>query len=339
MEKKNYDYALGVIRLIATVMVVVLHISQQSERVVPDLRVLTDTLNVSMTFFFCVSAQIYARREIDRPVKWFFHRYAELIVPSAIIGLAVIIPAAATGAISGSVTVDSVLSVFGFQVFVRDSWKFIQLWFLTDILICYAAVPFIAKIDFKKMSGVRFMLTTLLPAVLLQVLFSGVRLIVDIPLPAASTLSKFYLAYALFRRYDIRDRAVRRIMTVLTVLAVPAAALCAFVRYSGSFGAGGLAELLYLYVITLVGYVLYYWLYLLIDRLHPERLAKVIRVSDKLSYPVYLTHCHFIAYNTSLLWRFGKFYIGVAAALAATAVASVILYYVSLPVKKLVSGR
>lgn len=341
-QTTKYDWTLSCLRSIATLMIVILHISQQTERILPEIHVLTDFLGVSLTFFFCITAQIYAKRTIEHPLRWFAHRYIELIVPSFLLGLVVVLPAFFTGSISRSTAIDSILSSLGFQVFVRNSWKFIQLWFLTDILICYALIPFLQKIDFKKMGSWKFLASVVLPTVILQILFSGVKLLAgrtwggDIRLPGANAISRFYMAYALFRRYDVEENAVRKIMRVLTVLAVPVVAFTAYIRYVWVVGKAGmitsLAELLFLYTVILLGYVLYYWLYLLLKKAKLEN-QRMLKISDKLSLPVYLAHCHFIGYNTSFLWKYDSLAVGILVALTLTLITSIALYYLSKPIK------
>lgn len=333
---QRLDTTLSAIRLLATLMIVTLHITQQIERIRPSIHILTDFLEIALTFFFCITAQIYAKRTVERPMRWFFHRYVELIVPSLLLGIVVTMPAFFTGNISCRTAADSILSSVGFQVFVKDSWKFIQLWFLTDILICYAMIPGLQKIRFDKMSNVRFLLAVVIPPIVLQVVFSGIKAFCAIPLPGANALSRFYVAYTFFRRYDITSRPAKKIMRVLSILCIPAVAVTAYVRYFWATDKTGavasLAELLFLYTTILLGYVVYYLLYVSIDRKAP-RYGRILKISDRLSLPIYLVHCHFIGYSTSFLWRCGNLFTGIVVALALTAVTSVALYYTSKPIR------
>lgn len=59
------DVSVSSIRLLATTMVVVLHISQQLERLNPQLHILTDWLNLGLVLFFCISGYLYSNRTIS----------------------------------------------------------------------------------------------------------------------------------------------------------------------------------------------------------------------------------------------------------------------------------
>lgn len=85
-----------------------------------------------------------------------------------------------------------------------------------------------------------------------------------------------------------------------------------------------LGELLFIYTQTLAGSVLFYWMYRFFTGCRLPR--RLLDVSDRYSYPVYLTHCLFIGYSTSVIRRFDNAAIGITVALICTAVASVVLY-------------
>ena len=59
------DYVVSSIRMVATMLVVVLHIFQQMERTNPDIHVATDWLNLGLVLFFGISGFLYSGREID----------------------------------------------------------------------------------------------------------------------------------------------------------------------------------------------------------------------------------------------------------------------------------
>lgn len=58
------DYAVSSIRMIATILVVVLHIFQQMERTNPDIHIATDWLNLGLVLFFGISGFLYSGRKI-----------------------------------------------------------------------------------------------------------------------------------------------------------------------------------------------------------------------------------------------------------------------------------
>ena len=56
------DQAVSSIRMIATIMVVTLHIFQQLEKNLPEIHIATDWLNLGLVLFFCISGFLYSRR-------------------------------------------------------------------------------------------------------------------------------------------------------------------------------------------------------------------------------------------------------------------------------------
>ena len=60
--KQSKDYTISAIRMLSTVMVVVLHISQQMEKVNSHLHFVTDWLNLGLVMFFCISGFLYSGR-------------------------------------------------------------------------------------------------------------------------------------------------------------------------------------------------------------------------------------------------------------------------------------
>lgn len=85
------------------------------------------------------------------------HRYKEIVIPSIITVIATLVVYSLCIEVpSVRIIVYSLLSGLGAEAFVPDGWMFIQLWFLTYILVCYLSVPFIQKIQVRDMSELRF---------------------------------------------------------------------------------------------------------------------------------------------------------------------------------------
>ena len=337
-EGMKKDYAVSSIRMIATILVVVLHIFQQMERTNPDIHIATDWLNLGLVLFFGISGFLYSGRKIGGGGYWFLHRYKELCLPSTIAVILTLVIYSVIYKFPGvKIALYSCASGLGFESFVPDAWMFIQYWFLTYILVCYLSVLAIQRLDVKKMSAFTFWSILLCASVAFQAIgFVLGRL--GLPSLSWGVLLRFYLVYFLFRRYDTSE-AQKRVFTCLTVCSLPMLIVTCIVRYTlqldGVFAAGG--ELLFIYAQTLVGSVLFYWMYRFFTRYKfPQRL---LDISDRYSYPVYLTHCLFIGYSTSVIRRFENTALGIAVALVCTAVASFALYKIVAFCKKALKGR
>lgn len=329
--KRNIQ--ISIIRLICTLAVVVLHIVQQMERLYAPIRILTDWLNLGLVMFFCISAFLYSQREITNVPKWYLHRFLEITIPSVLVGALVLGAFGMFGNLNAEKIWGSVLSCVGLQVYAKNSFMFVQLWFITYLLFFYLSVPLVQKINCKRGSEIKFWAIIAICVVTLQ----GLTLIIEkstgITLLSVGILLRFYLPYFVFRRHSISGDEIKPTMRVMTAMAVLAVVVAAWVRYTPNIGIPeAVAELVFVYVQTLVGFVLFYWLYRGFARV--KTYGKTLKISDKYSYEVYLTHCMFIGYNTSLIWAAPNVAIGIVAALAATAISSVAVNAISNVIKK-----
>lgn len=330
------DCRVSYIRALATGMVVFLHITQHFERVYPKIHIVSDWFNLGLVMFFVLSAFLYSKREIKRgEVKsWLAHRYVEIAVPSIFTVLCACLIFSAFGIkVYGKRLIYSILCGMGFEAFVPDSWVFIQLWFLTSILICYITVPIVQKIDFKKPSGTVFWAGIILVSIVMQGVLSAVHSPVS-----WGVILRFYLAYAIFRRYDINSQEMKKTITGLFIISVPCLVITIILRYfmslEGSWAKA--AELCFIYTQTLLGTVLFYLLYRIFG--YAKERKKLIKFTDMYSYPVYLTHCLFIGYSTSVIDMFTNGLLGTVVALVLTMISSTIVLVATKPVMKRING-
>lgn len=123
----NKDKSISSIRFLATMMVVILHIFQQLERLNPYVHILTDWLNLGLVLFFCMSGYLYSNRTISHG-GWMLHRYKEIVIPSIITVIATLVVYSLCIEVpSVRIIVYSLLSGLGAEAFVPDGWMFIQL--------------------------------------------------------------------------------------------------------------------------------------------------------------------------------------------------------------------
>lgn len=312
---------ISAIRMICTLSVVLLHIFQQYEPLVPNLRIGTDWLNLGLVMFFTISAFLYSEREITQTGKWLLKRFRDLLVPSLLVGLCTLVVFFLTGHRDYSRIGDTLLSCLGLQVWCRDSWLFVQLWFLSYILFCYLTVPWIQKIRCKDCSNLKFWGFLIGSTFGAQVLVFLLERFLNVTLLSVGMLLRFYLPYFLLRRYDIHSKQLQKTMFVLSgaaVLAMVATCLCRYTELVPLPDA--IRELTFIYTQTLVGTVCFYWLYRGLSRIQIP--GSILKLSDTYSYPVYLTHCLFIGYSTSVIRAFNHSAYGVLLALLLTAAAS-----------------
>lgn len=327
------DIRISIIRMICTLAVVVLHITQQLERVYAPIRYVTDWLNLGLVMFFCISAFLYSQREITGVPKWYLHRYLEIAIPSLIVGIAVLAVFYFKGSLNADKIIGTFLSCIGLQVYAKDSWMFVQLWFISYLLFFYLTVPLVQRIKREKASAFKFWSIMAVSVIVLQAVSVVIETVTGITLLSTGILLRFYLPYFVFKRYDITGDKIKPVMYLFTAFSAIALAGICWVRYTPNIGIPeSVAELLFVYVQTIVGFTLFYWLYR--GFAWAKEYNTLLKLSDKYSYEVYLTHCMFIGYSTSLIFAAKNIVVGIFAALAATVISSVVLNYLSSIIKK-----
>ena len=332
------DSRISLIRMLCTSMVVTLHITQQYEAVFPRILYVTEWLNLGLVMFFCVSAYLYSKREITEVPKWYMHRYIDIAVPSLLVGGCTLAVFAFKGKLTSNQILSTLLSCAGLEIYAPYPWMFVQLWFLTYILFFYLSVPLIQKIDCKKSGDLQFWAVFAGILVAVQAVSLVFERITGLELLSTGILLRLYLPYFLFRRYDIDGKKIKPAIFVITVLSVLMIIATCIVRYfCVSLLPAGLVELFFIYTQSIAGTALFYWLYLAIQKL--KGYPWILKISDMLSYEVYLTHCLFIGYATSLIKRFHYRWYGVVLALVMTLISSIALHYAAMPVKRLLNGR
>ena len=125
------DYSISCIRGIATLLVVGIHIAQRLSLTYPRASLISDWGNIGLVMFFVISAFLYSKRRIEKPVIWFAKRYFEIAIPSIIVVvLFLIIYQMIVGGLYFERIINAILSGLGFEEFVSDPWMFVQLWYL-----------------------------------------------------------------------------------------------------------------------------------------------------------------------------------------------------------------
>lgn len=327
------DIRISIIRMICTLAVVVLHIFQQLERIFGEIHYATDWLNLGLVMFFCISAFLYSQREITKIPKWYLHRYLEIAIPSLVVGIVTVVIFSLKGNMRADKLWGSLLSCAGLQVYAKNSWMFVQLWFLTYLLFFYLSVPLVQKIKCKEASEFKFWSIMIATVIILQVACVVLETITGITLLSVGVLLRFYLPYFAFKRYGIMGERIRPIMWLFTGISFITLGVVCWVRYTPNIGIpASVAELMFVYAQTVIGFTLFYWLYNGFAKV--KTYSRMLKMADKYSYEIYLTHCMFIGYSTSLIWNASNIAVGIAVALAATVISSVALNYISSMIKK-----
>lgn len=318
--------------MLCTAAIVMLHITQQLEAVHPNIHIVTDWLNLFLVMFFCISGFLYANKDITAIPRWYGRRFFEIVFPSLLVGLCTISVFALRGGISSSQVWGSLLSCVGLQVYVPDSWMFVQLWYLSYILFFYLTVPLLQKIPCKQLPALVFWGMLAGSAVVTQIFTFLFKKFTGIPLLSAGILLRVYLPYFVFRRYDISSKQLQKMAWIFTILSIAAIGAVCLIRYNNVIAMpNAIAETAFVYTQTLAGFTLFYWLYKAFSIL--KTYSFVWKISDALSYEVYLTHCLFIGYRTSWIRKYHYSLAGILLSLLFTILTSIALHYFVMLVK------
>jgi fucose 4-O-acetylase-like acetyltransferase len=314
-------------------MVVFIHVVQHLQQYYDGIEWMSDWGNIGLVMFFVMSAFLYADRKIEHRRMWFLHRYVELAIPAVFtVVMTLIIYQVIYGSVGVERWISSLLCGLGFEAFVTDGWLWVQYWFITYILVCYLTIPFIQKINLKKLTEAKFWVAFIVGCIFMQGVLSIVGYISNIPTLSWGVLLRFYMPYAMYRRYD--SKSIIKPMKMLTILSAICVTITCVVRYYYAFEGvlGALSELLFIYTQTLTGTVIFYWLYQAFSKV--KKAEKVIAITDRYSYPVYLTHCLFVGYHISMIDKFQNHFVGVIVALLCTVIVSIFVEKLTTPMRK-----
>lgn len=324
------DVKISAIRMISTIMIVAVHIFQQLEKYIESINIVTDCMNLGLVMFCCISAFLYSSRNIDKVWGWYKHRYFEIVIPAIVVGVLTIVFFGLAGSITTQKVYASILSSLGLEAFLSDSWMFFHLWFLTYLLIFYLTLPLVQKINCKCESELKFWVVLGAVILVVQSFLLIIEKLANINLLSFGIFLRFYIPYFVFRRYSMESAVLKKIMKLFALICIPVILITSYVRYVAELT--GIGEFIFIYAQTFAGFVLFYWLYQAFGKL--KEYSNLLRLSDKYSYAVYLTHMLFIGYKTSIIHNAPNIVVGIILALLLTALSSIILVLITNVIKR-----
>ena len=333
------NFAISAIRMIATLMIVGCHLAQ-TYRAEP----VSDWLSTGVAMFFCLSACLYANRKISRkeyPV-WLARKYCEITVPSVFVAvIATVVIALLT---NEKVYIGTAaLEAFGLGGFLGFGWKFVQLWFISYILLFYVLLPMLQLVPWERGSTIVLLGRLSVVAVICYGI-SAVLWFLKWPHLSPVYIICVVAAYALSKRAIQAEWKIEKQVAICAIPVAVGVAVACLLRYGNLPFVAEIPffqdaqETIYLYVKAALGIELFFALYCPLRRRNLQKLSWLWKQSDRISYPVYLTHCLFIGYSTSIIRLFDKSFFGVMIALTLTMISSYVVYYATAPVLRLI-GR
>ena len=280
--------------------------------------------------FFCISAFLYSNKNVEDKNKWFLKRYIDLIIPTLLsVVMGVVIYLFWEKSIPYDKIPSMILCGLGLEFFSKDPWLFSQLWFMSYILLCYFTIPFIQKIKINKMDDKKFCLFLISMVLFVQVFCILVKSCLGLDkFFSDGVLMRFYIPYFLIRKYGISNDKINIYMKYLLFISVFSYGLVILTKYMHLFHFGQtIVELIYVYTQTITGIVVFYYLYRFIGK--KTFSYKMLEISDKYSFYVYLVHCYFIGYSISILDKIDNIFFAIIVALLLIFMFTIVLEFIS----------
>lgn len=326
MEK---NYSLSLIRFIGTAFVIFCHVFEQS-----GYRVIGNYLSVGVQMFLLLSGYLYSKKEFytssDR-IEFIIKNFIKILVDYYICVLLFFIPAYCV--IKPEYI--SMRSLFNILTCSGAWWGVHHLWYIPYCLFCYLITPILYDIRnyFKRRSSILLIIGL---AVSVELLFSAYH---------SYFMPCWIICYCI--GYFLPD--LLKINTPLGgAVCISAAVLNTlrfFYRYVWDKNAmGKLENLIYdklsWYACVFLGLLIFLTLLRLSKNIcWPDRIKKLLNISDTFSYDVYLVHMIFVKGCLSFIGRCGNFMTDSSAVLIVSCIGGAALHWISVRVKRNISSR
>lgn len=308
--EKNHSISFA--RFIAMIFIIVCHFFQYYEHE------LAYWFNVGVQIFLCISGFLYGGKKIDDPMEFYCKNFKKILIPyySFIIPVTVVYYIFRSGCIS-------ILSVAK-AIFCSGTIKGLgHLWFISYILLCYLITPVLSAF-YEKMKNVKVVLS-----ILFTVCLIGICQILSVAYDSYFIFSRiscyiagYFLSFVL-KTYG--ERTFRYISYICVLMAVVFNLIKIYVKYCATFMLPGF-QYIDQYAHVMLGISVF-----LVIFLHCKNIKenKVLQISDKYSYYVYIVHQLLILSPFSLMAVTGNSFVNWVIVIIGIFVLALVLEFVS----------
>ena len=316
----KHNYSISFLRMVSMVFIVLCHFCRYygSE--------FEWWFNVGVQVFFCISGFLYGSKKIDDPIGFITKNFKKILVPYFVFLIPTIVAyfIFARGSIGIMDTVGALLCC--------DTIDGIgHLWFVGYILLCYLATPYLYWL-FKKMEerGFGYVLSVFIA---LLVVAQGISLVLDSYFEFGR-MAPYFVGYFLafiIRKYS--EKTFKILSALIFIGAICTVGIRIYMRYFVGFKASwfGYFEQ---YSHVLLGVTIFLLGYILLKNMKGN---KIMSLSDKYSYYVYIVHQLLILSPFSLMAITSNVYLNWGITLVAIVVMSVVLKFLSDKVTNIIS--
>ncbi len=293
---------------------------------------LSSYVNVGVMIFFFLSGYLFGNKEIDNTVTWYLKKYKKLILPLAILSIALysveylVYTRVETKEVLFSISI-------GLGGYYGIPYLLSHTWFVSALLICYLITPIVLqnlKIAEKENSNKKFILLSLL-------LFA---ILISLELFRVVNVQMIYLAvytagYLFSKRYlDENNEITKKGLNILLGISIISLIIFPFrvhlqenpsiinLPYINSH------QLILIHQATF-GIMLFSVMYLSFKKIKNKFVVTIFNLSDKFSYEIYLVHQIFILGFYSILFWSKNLYLNIILIFILSIVGGVILHYIT----------
>ena len=278
MSSKKILVQISAIRLIAMILIISCHVLQYY-----NLK-LAWWFNVGVQIFLVISGFLYGTKEIENPIEWIGKRFKKILFPYYLLLVCYI-----TICLFCSIKV-SFVEIFKALFCLGNLPGLSHLWFVSNILFCYIITPYLC--EFVKKSKVS----------LIRIVFALIVYIIFASITNAYFRHHFICCYIIgffighyYGQSGGDILLIKRLTTIFVFIAFIANGLRIIIEYIRPDYLAYIPNRIYIlysnYSHLLLGVALFLLLFLLFKHVKNNHMLKL---SDKYSYDIYLTHHLFI---------------------------------------------
>ena len=310
---------LSCIRLIATIMIISCHILQGL-----DLEA-AFWVNLGVQIFFILSGYLYSRKKITNVKDFYYKQYIKIIAPYLLLCIFVL----ASNTFNGFKEINKFTTIgdlLGFQYWIGTIRNMSHTWFISYILLCYLITPLLQKI-IKKESLKKSFSQLFIFIVLLQLFDSYNVININV---SYIMLYMFGYYYGNMEKNFKNDYKIISFFIIITIIFFPIRILVQYynnaniIKYIDYFniGIGDFTS----YHHALCGIVLFLIMKNIFKKVKHN---KVLELSDKYSYYIYLVHQLFILNDYSFLNKTNSLFLNIIIIIILTLVSAIVLHYIT----------
>ena len=287
------DYSISLIRLISTIFIVTCHIMQYNNFV------LAWWFNVGVQIFLCISGFLYGQKIINDQIDFYKKNIFKLLVDYfVVIILIFIIHIFYIPEVFSIRYVFNIIILWGFPVGGE------HFWFVPYIIFCYIITPFLQNLTrklFDKGGEKSLIIGYTISFIVTIIVFSTF-----LPYFNSAWINCYLIGYLLGFMKHNNCNNFKFMCLIFSILAVLLNAMKIYVNYIYKIDMTGnsVFNTFSSYAHLFLGVMLFVVMYFLFNKLFAKNkgiLNKILDLSDKYSYDVYLVHQFFILGPLSLM--------------------------------------